>query len=231
MRTKPFLTVSLVVAFAIFATASLMSCKPSAKSGVTGTHKMRVITTLFPLYDMARHVGGDKAEVSLLFPPGVEPHSFEPKPTDIVKINGADVFIYTGKFMEPWAEDIIKQVTNKNLLVIDASQGTKMINAESSDADRAAGSPDPHIWLDFDNAKIMVNGIAKAIEAKDSAHKDYYEQNLEAYIRRLNGLDYGFKSTLDKCETKEIIYGGHHSFGYLARRYGLKYMAAQGISP
>ena len=59
--------------------------------------KLNVITTLFPLYDMAKRIGADKADVSLLLPPGVEAHSFEPRPTDIVKINEADVFVYTGK--------------------------------------------------------------------------------------------------------------------------------------
>jgi zinc transport system substrate-binding protein len=71
-------------------------------------NKLKVITTLFPLYDIAKNIGADKVDISLLLPPGMEAHSFEPKPSDIVKINKADVFVYTGKFMEPWAEDVIK---------------------------------------------------------------------------------------------------------------------------
>src|SRR4030042_1270700 len=86
--------------------------------------KIQIVTTLFPLYDMAKNIGADRAEVSLLMPPGVEPHTFEPKPTDIVRINEADCFVYTGKFMEPWAEDIIKGITNRKLIVVDASKGT-----------------------------------------------------------------------------------------------------------
>ncbi|MBF0558362.1 MAG: zinc ABC transporter substrate-binding protein [Nitrospirae bacterium] len=231
MKTRSFLTACLAVVFAIGATAALMSCKPAAGPGDAGAHKLKVITTLFPLYDMARYAGGDKAEVSLLLPPGVEPHSYEPKPTDIIKIGDADVFIYTGKFMEPWAADIVMRVTNKNLLVVDASQGTKMIAAVFHDADEPAGSLDPHIWLDFDNARIMVKGIVNALKAKDSANKDYYEQRASDYISRLAALDSSFKTTLAACKSNEIIYGGHYAFGYLARRYGLRYTAAQGISP
>jgi zinc transport system substrate-binding protein len=155
---------------------------------------------------MARNIGGDKAEVSLLLPPGVEPHSFEPKPDDVVRIDKADVFIYTGKFMEPWAEDIIKGVTNKNLLVIDASQGTRMIPAVFHDADEPAGSLDPHIWLDFDNAKIMVSNIVKALQTKDSANSSYYEQKAGDYSNKLSELDSSYKKTLVTCKSKEIIY-------------------------
>ncbi|MCJ7545844.1 MAG: zinc ABC transporter substrate-binding protein, partial [Deltaproteobacteria bacterium] len=79
--------------------------------------KIKIVTTLFPLYDMAKNIGADKAHVSLLVPPGMEPHTFEPKPSDIIKINEADIFVYTGSIMEPWAEDIIKGVTNKKLIV------------------------------------------------------------------------------------------------------------------
>lgn len=193
--------------------------------------KLKVITTLFPLYDMAKRIGADKADVSLLLPPGVEAHSFEPKPSDIVKINEADVFVYTGKFMEPWAEEVIKGAANKNLIVADASQGAKMIPGVFHDADEPAGSLDPHIWLDFDNAKIMVKNIMQAFQLKDRPNKDFYEQKAEDYSNKLTELDTLYKTTLAACKDKEIVYGGHYAFGYMAKRYGLKYLAAQGVSP
>lgn len=89
--------------------------------------KVEVVTTLFPTYDFAKQIGKDKVNVSLLLPPGVESHTFEPRPQDIVRINKADVFIFTGKFMEPWAEDLLKGVSNKNLLVVDSSRGIELM--------------------------------------------------------------------------------------------------------
>ena len=231
MRTKLIVRIAIIAVCAFVVLMSLTACNRVDKSAAKGQHRILVITTLFPLYDMARNIGGDKAEVSLLLPPGVEPHSFEPKPDDVVRIDKADVFIYTGKFMEPWAEDIIKGVTNKNLLVIDASQGTRMIPAVFHDADEPAGSLDPHIWMDFDNAKIMVSNIVKALQTKDSANSSYYERKAGDYNNKLSELDSSYKETLATCKSKEIIYGGHYAFGYLAKRYGLKYIAAQGISP
>jgi zinc transport system substrate-binding protein len=231
MKSKLLMRVAIIFVCTFAVLTSLICCKQAEKSAEKGQHKIVVITTIFPLYDMAGYIGGDKADVSLLLPPGVEPHAFEPKPADAVKINKADVFVYTGKFMEPWTENIIKGITNRTLLVIDASQGTKMIPAVLHDSDEPAGSLDPHIWLDFDNAKAMVGSIVNALQAKDSANSSYYEQKARDYNNKLSELDSSFKKTLATCKSKEIIYGGHYAFGYLAKRYGLKYIAAQGISP
>lgn len=221
----------IVAALLIVSGVAMLSLIDSNKLKSVRSEKINVVTTLFPLYDMAKNIGADKAEVSLLLPPGVEAHTFEPKPSDIVRINEADVFVYTGKFMEPWAEDVIKGVVNKNLIVVDTSKGTKMIPSVFHDEDEPAGSLDPHIWLYFDNAKIMVNNITGALIAKDPIDKAYYEQKAHDYNNKLTELDASFKTILNACKSKEIIYCGHYAFGYLASRYGLKYLAAQGVSP
>jgi zinc transport system substrate-binding protein len=221
----------LAVAGVIVALAATHFLKTADILADRAQHKINVITTLFPLYDMAKNIGGDETDVSLLLPAGAEAHSFEPKPSDIIKINEADVFVYTGKFMEPWAEDIIKSVTNKNLVIVDTSRGTRMIRGVFHDEDEPAGSLDPHIWLDFDNAKTMVRNISQALEAKDIANKDFYKRKADDYINKLTELDSAYKTALASCKDREIVYGGHYAFGYLANRYGLKYLAAQGVSP
>ncbi|TFG46265.1 MAG: zinc-binding protein [Candidatus Brocadiia bacterium] len=221
---------SLMVFVVIVLGCSFFACAKRIEEPVQ-MRKLRVVTTLFPLYDMAKSIGADKTEVLLLVPPGVEAHSFEPRPSDIFKINEADIFVYTGKFMEPWAADVINGAVNKNLVVVDASHGAKMIPGVSHDADEPAGSLDPHIWLDFDNAGIMVKNILQAFQVKDSANKALYEQKAGEYSRKLTELDSLYKTTLAACKHRTIVYGGHYAFGYPARRYGLSYLAAQGVSP
>ena len=213
------------------ALAALAACGSGPRDAGRGQHRVKVVTTLFPLYDMARSIGADQAEVTLLLPPGAEAHSFEPKPSDIVKVGEADVFVYTGKFMEPWAADVVKAAAGNHLVVVDASRDTKMIPGVFHDRDEPAGSLDPHIWLDFDNAKQMVRNIAEALEAKDSANRALYERRTDDYSRELTVLDSAYRTTLAACKTREIVYGGHYAFGYMAARYGLKYLAAQGVSP
>lgn len=92
--------------------------------------KLKITATLFPLYDFARQITGDMAEVSLLLPPGVEAHSYEPTPRDIMDLEKADVFIYTGEFMEPWAHKVIEKVKNENLVVINSGDKITLIEEQ-----------------------------------------------------------------------------------------------------
>ena len=197
------------------------------KNQTTESQKIKVVITIFPLYEMSKNIGGESVEVFSILPPGVEAHAFEPKPSDIVKINEADIFVYTGKFMEPWAEDIIKGTTNKNLVVIDASAGIKINKEEGHEEDEF----DPHIWLDFDNAKIMTENIKLGFMQKSPENKTLFEFNAGEYKSKLTNLDNIYRQTLATCKNKTIVYGGHYAFGYLANRYGLTYFAAQGLAP
>lgn len=215
----------LIISFVVFAAINSVAKKQN-RSG-----KVEIVTTLFPLYDFAKNIGGDKVEVSLLLPPGVEAHTFDPKPSDIVKINDADLFVFTGKFMEPWAQDIINGLSNKNVKIVDSSAGIKMFSGVFNDADEPVGSLDPHIWLDFDNDKIIIKTIADALSERDPSNVAYYKQNADNHQNKLSALDEEYKTSLVSCNSKEVVYGGHYAFGYLANRYGLKYLAAQGVSP
>jgi zinc transport system substrate-binding protein len=201
-----------------------------------GPHKLTVVTTLFPLYDFTRAVAGDKADVRLLLPPGVEPHSFEPKPEDMVRASKADLVVYTNEFMEPWAVKMLKSIATKPV-VVDASKGVALIKAGPEEA---AGHPqegehhggqDPHIWLDFANAQIMVRNIADGLITKDPANRDYYTANALAYREELKKLDADYRKGLGNCGKKVFLHGGHFAFGYLAKRYGLSYRSAQAINP
>lgn len=198
--------------------------------------KLSVVTTLFPLYDFVKKVGGDRVAVSLLLPPGVEAHAFEPTPGDIARIHRADVFVYTGEFMEPWAHDIIDGA-EKDIKVVDASVGIEPTKEEEADHydeskdEYHNGGVDPHIWLDFENATLMVGTIAEVFAEVDPEYANRYRENATLYRERLSALDRSYRASLESCMTKRIVYGGHYAFGYLARRYGLQYSAAQGFSP
>src|SRR3989339_723373 len=79
-----------------------------------------VMTTIFPLTDFTQAVGGDRVKVTQLLPPGAEAHTWEPKPSDIVKLSRADVFICIGAEMEPWVSGILKTIENPKLIIIEA---------------------------------------------------------------------------------------------------------------
>lgn len=189
--------------------------------------KLTVVTTLFPLYDFARNVGQGKIDVTLLLPPGVEAHSYEPSAGDVLKVAGADVFIYTSRLMEPWVEKFIRGVDNNELLVVEAGGGFTLWGEKSETM-----GGDPHIWLDFIKAMAMVNRIRDAFIAKDTTNRVFYLAAAKRYNKNLADLDAEFQKTLAGCRNKVLIHGGHFAFGYLAQRYHLRYIAAyKGFSP
>ncbi len=214
---------------------SLASCRP--EKPLAPKVRLKVVTTLFPLYDFARQVGGEKAAVSLLLPPGVEPHSFEPRPGDIVRVHDADVFVYTGAFMEPWAAAIVKGAQRPDLVVVDAGAGVRLLAEKGEDGEGhhhhgdGGEHPDPHIWLDFANAQIMVDNILAGFVKKDPRNRAFYEKNAIAYKQKLRDLDEQFRKGLASCGTRVFVHGGHFAFQYLARRYNLSYVSLYGFSP
>ena len=92
-----------------------------------GQNQIDVIVTMFTQYDFARQVGGSHVNVSRLAPPGVDIHSFDPTPLDIVNINETDLFIYTGSDMEPWVGRILDSLDNADLTILNVSTNITML--------------------------------------------------------------------------------------------------------
>jgi zinc transport system substrate-binding protein len=228
--------IALLIVFLI-ASLSLIACKGDRQKG-NEEGRLKVVTTLFPLFDFVGQVGGNKVNAILLLPPGVEPHDFEPKPKDIATIQEADVFVYTGNAMEPWAQRILKGIDSKKLVVVDASRGITLRSAGSEDHEghsdnnsRAGDDLDPHIWLDFAYAQVMVKNIADGLSKKDPKDSDYYTGNASAYNNQLQQLDEEYRAGLSTCKTRFFLFGGHYAFNYLAGRYNLSYVSVHGASP
>lgn len=222
----------IILALAAFI---MPGCVSERSPGENGTgEKIKVVATLFPLYDMAREIAGDKADVSMLLPPGAEAHTYEPRPSDIPKIAQADIFLYVGAGMEPWAQSLVNGAGNNDLLTLDASTKVKLINAGQMPSGvevEGNGVSDPHIWLDFTNDMILADAIAKAMSEKDPQDAAYFSAKAESYKNRLRELDDNYTKTLGNCKKREFITGGHNAFTYLAERYNLTGLSAYGLSP
>jgi zinc transport system substrate-binding protein len=210
----------------------IISCEKKT-SKITGKKSLNVVTTLFPLYDFAKNIGKKKADVTLLLPPGVESHSFEPKPGDILKIHEADIFVYTGKFMEPWVEDVLKGIGDKGPLIIDSSRSVILTeDTTETEHKHKRFKMDPHIWLDFSKARKMVDNILEGFLKRDPENSNFYQENATKYKIKLDKLDKRFKDSLSSCKKDVLIHGGHFAFGYLAKRYNMKYLSAyRGFAP
>lgn len=186
--------------------------------------KIQITATLFPQYDFARQIGGDKVEVTLLLPAGQESHLYDPSPSDMAKISQSDLFIYTGDTMEGWAGDIASSV-GSDVKVLDVSRNITLF-AHGEDEHEHEHSLDPHIWLDFDNAKTMCANIAAELILLSPENEAYFTENLVNYTNTLTALDEEFKKEFSNGQTKELIFGGRFAVGYLTRRYNIKYRSA-----
>jgi len=230
-------TFRILLSITISAFLFFQACHSNEKR-TEGQKKIKVETTLFPLYDFARNIGGDKVEVNLLLPPGVESHAFEPRPADIKRIHDSDIFLFTNRLMEPWVGSLLKGIDTRSLTVVDTSKGITLLQTSSNHSNEVhvhrdeSGSPDPHIWLDLSNAIKMVKTIAAEFIAKDPQNKDLYIKNSYEYNKRLEELDEKYKDALSRCKKRVIVHAGHFAFGYLAKRYGITYVSAyKGFSP
>ncbi len=197
--------------------------------------KVKIVTTLFAQYDFAKKIGGDSVDVNIILPPGVESHSYEPTPKDIVKMKEADLLIYTGEHMEPWVSKIKDSLLDSGVKIIDVSKDVKLLSDTREHHEQEQHhhmDKDPHIWLDFDNAITMINTIKLALIEQNSEHKADYEQNASEYIKEIRALDKEYKEAIARCQSKKIFTGGHFAFAYLANRYGLDYESPyKGFSP
>ena len=228
----------------------LVGCDTDSQTG-TVSDKLQIVTTLFPQYDFARVIGGDKVDVTLLLPAGMESHSYEPTPADIIKINKADLFIYTGESMEQWAHSIIESVDSNEVYVLDVSKNVPLLAPNSTvednndhedenhnhDAEVEAGHDhsegdghnhtyDPHIWTSPKNAMIMVNNILEALCEVDPENADYYKDNANAYLAELEELDHELKDVVANAKRDTIYHGGRFAMQYLTNQYGIHYVSA-----
>lgn len=197
--------------------------------------KIEIVATLFPQYDFAKQIGGDKVNVTLLLPPGTETHTYEPSPQDIISISNANMFIYTGKYMEPWSERIISGI-DSDTKVLDASKNINLIHSEDDDDEEHEEHHheeehhhheyDPHIWLDPQNAIVMVNNITDELCAIDKENEEYYRANSEKLIKEIQELDYDIEDAIKSSGKNKIAFGGTFAYAYFVNHYNLEYVTA-----
>lgn len=238
----------MLLAVVIFLAAWAMAACAQVSSGPSGGKentlaagsgpKIKVVTTIFPLFDFARQVGGERVAVEMLLPAGAEPHTWEPSPRDIARLYDARVFIYNGAGMEPWADRLKGELAKKGVLVVEAAAGLATLQG-TEDAGEGAGAgggsgrvagTDPHVWLDPVLAGEMVERIAAALAEADPAGRETYFARAKDYGRRLEDLDAGYRQALSGFAGRKIVVS-HAAFGYLARRYGLEQVGITGLVP
>ncbi|MEM3916985.1 MAG: zinc ABC transporter substrate-binding protein, partial [Candidatus Nitrosocaldus sp.] len=194
-------------------TSESINDQPLQDTGVE--ERLRIMTTFYPLYEFAKAVVGDRADVGLFIPSGLEPHDWEPSARDLERLRDYHILIYNSATFEPYIDKV--KGLGYDLMMVEAAHGIML-------------EQDPHVWLDPILAKEQVKIILDAVTSMDEGNSKYYADNAKAYTARLDELHAKFEEGLGDCERREFI-TLHAAYHYLASRYGLEQITIAGIEP
>lgn len=226
MFKKILLTAGMVLAVGVLWWTTIHTTQPKSQSG------LRVTTSFYPLYELAKQVGGDKVQVTNITPAGSEPHDFEPSAKTIAEASRSNVFVYNGGMFEPWTEKFADRYSG---VVVKGSEGMNLLQADDAGHDtdhqhEHAEVNDPHYWLDPVLAQQAITNIRDGLIKADGANAAYYTENARRYTEQLAQLHQDFTRGLAQCEQRTVIIS-HQSMSYLGKRYGLDVEAISGVSP
>lgn len=211
----------------------LCGCTLQNNTSKNNGGKINIVTTVFPLYDFARNVAGDKANTDMLVTFGADVHSYEPTPRDIIKIIDSDLFINLGSSVDEWTDKVTEAADGKSLNTLSAMDSVDIKDEEAVEGmeeerghSEHTPEPDEHIWTSPKNAELIVKSICSALEKADPSNAGYYKKNAENYIYELNRLDGDIRSAVEGAKRKTVIFADRFPMRYFADEYGLEYFAA-----
>lgn len=208
--------------------------------------KLKVVTTLFPYYDFLRQIAGDSIELTLVVPAGMDSHSFEPTPADMIMIQNADLLVCNGGAMEQWLAKVLdsfgdgpapdRVVTMMDYVDAVEEEVVEGMEAEEHDHDHGEHSSDDgheveieydeHIWTSPVNAMKLTGVLAVVLEEEDPAHAELYRENNQLFQGKLRDLDQEFRDIVESGRRDLLVFGDKFPLRYFFDEYGLKYRAA-----
>lgn len=212
--------ISIFLLFVV--TFAFCSCGEVERS----TGKISVVTTIFPYYDFARSVSKGTCDVDMLLKPGSDVHSFEPTPSDILKIRNADLFIYNGGESDEWVDSILESLGDTDKpVVMKMTDYVKPLTEMDADH-HAEDEEDEHIWTSLDNAKTLVSKISDEVSKLDQKHKTVYNINGLDYIEKISKVQSEIENTVNSSESKKIVVGDRFPLLYFATEFSLDWECA-----
>lgn len=202
--------------------AALLALAAPASSTAAGAEKLPVVASFSIIGDFVSQVGGDRVALATLVGPDGDAHVYQPTPGDGRKIAEAKLIFVNGLGFEGWLERLVAAAKTKGTIVTLGKGVTARAGEEGAD---------PHAWQDVANARIYVGAIRDALIAADPAGGETYRTNAAAYLARLDALDAEIVETLNAIPpARRRVVSTHDAFGYFSARYGIAFIAPQGVS-
>mgnify|MGYP002861101519 CR=1 FL=1 len=224
-------------------TKEIESEKKSAFDETASQSKIKILATIFPIYDWVRELtnGSEFVEIELLLDNGSDLHSFTPSASDIIKISTADILIYVGGESDEWILSALKNKTNRNQIEINLmsllgdflkkEELVEGMQASSEDEDvnndfEEDLEYDEHVWLSLRNAEIICQKISAELSTLLPKEKELFTKNLFTYQKKLQELDKDFSDFFNKTDSNTLIFCDRFPFRYFTEDYALSYYAA-----
>ncbi len=191
---------------------------------------LKVAATLSTFADLIKQVGGDRVEVSTIAPPRFNPHFIEPRPSDVLKVKKADLFVHAGLDLEVWRDPLLEAAGNPDLFLgregnLDLSKGISLLEVQDKPLSRLMGDihlfGNPHYWTSPENGRIMARAIAEKLSEIDPSHAQEYKKRLADFLARLDAKIAEWKQLSSGLRGKEVI-GYHNEWPYLTEFVGIQ---------
>ncbi len=214
-------------------------------SPLTAETAPQVYVSIYPIYEIAERIGGERLAIHQVVPDGAEPHGYEPTPREVAGLEGAAAFVYVGLGLEAWGERGARIVAEQGGRVIKLGDHVELREyrghhhdhqeEDSHDHDEDShdhhhGQYDNHIWLDFENMKITAEILTDLFIDLEPEGEEEFIAARNKVKQKLDELDAAYQEGLEDLKHDTIIVS-HAAFGYLADSYGLKQISVTGISP
>jgi zinc/manganese transport system substrate-binding protein len=196
----------------------------TALFAIAANATVNVVTTLPDLADLAKQVGGERVKVDYIVRGNQNPHFVDVKPSYMMKLKSADVFLIIGMELEMWAPQIVDGSRNTTLDVVDLSKSIQKleiparVDASQGDVHRFGN---PHYWLDPRNVKTILEEIITSLAKASPADEQYFRANAEAYLKKLDAKIVQWEATMKPYKGSKII-TFHKSWTYFAHWLGLE---------
>ena len=217
----------------------LVGCEPTASdtSGGASTGasagRLQVVTTTSLVGDLARQIGGADIDVQSLMGPGVDPHLYRARESDVARMVGADLILYTGLHLEGKMGEVLEGVARRGIGVEPVAEtiGEDALIAATGTIATSGGTYDPHVWMDVTLWRRVAVAVADALAAADPAHEAAFRARSLAYDARLDSLDAYVRTRIAELPPeRRVLVTAHDAFNYFGKAYGVDVRGLQGIS-
>lgn len=187
-----------------------------------------VVATTSMIADAARQVAGDRAKVTALMGPGVDPHSYRQTRSDIAAMARADLVLWHGLYLEAQLEEFFLDLEKRrNVIAVgEAIDKSKLLSHA-----QYKGRYDPHVWMDPQLWETVVLAVRDALIKTDPEGEATYRANADKHIADIEKLiTYMQSVTKTVPEKSRVLLTAHDAFSYFGRGYDFEVLGIQGIS-